>query len=90
MAKIAGMTGLESLNLGGTSVTDAGLVHVKRLVNLQCLLLWETKVSDAGMIQLPGLTKLQRLYLHSTNLTDAGLSAPLHDDAIAGVDAVQY
>ena len=52
-----------------TSITDAGLVHLKGLPNLQNLSLFGTKVTNAGLVHLKGLTELQEL-----NLRDAGVA----------------
>ena len=41
-----------SLSLIGTTITDAGLVHLKRLTKLQRLVLDFTKVTDAGVADL--------------------------------------
>jgi hypothetical protein len=37
------------LNLGGSKITDAGLVHLKGLTGLRTLLLTDTRVTDAGV-----------------------------------------
>ncbi|MBP8110523.1 MAG: NACHT domain-containing protein, partial [Caldilineaceae bacterium] len=67
------LTGLQSLDLSSTQVSDAGLVHLAGLTGLQSLNLWQTQVSDAGLVHLAGLTGLQSLYLSSTQVSDAGL-----------------
>ena len=59
--------------LASTKVTDAGLVHLKGMMNLQMLHLYNTKVTDAGLVHLKGLTKLQFLTLDRTKVTDAGV-----------------
>jgi Leucine-rich repeat (LRR) protein len=46
------MANLEALNLQGTKLTDAGLVHLKGLANLQTLDLKGTQVTDAGVKSL--------------------------------------
>ena len=61
------------LNLKNSEVTDAGLVHLKRLSKLQKLYLPFTKVTDAGLVHLKGLTSLRELDLRGTKVTDAGL-----------------
>jgi hypothetical protein len=43
---------LEWLNLDGTQVSDAGLVHLKRLTKLSQLNLFNTRVTDAGVNEL--------------------------------------
>jgi hypothetical protein len=73
--KIAGKVGLKPLdvNLAGTKVTDAGLVHLKGMTGLQELYLNGTKVTDAGLVHLKGLTELQWLDLDNTEVTGAGV-----------------
>jgi Leucine-rich repeat (LRR) protein len=61
------------VDLNGTTVTDAGLEHLKRLIQLQRLSLAFTKVTDAGLKHLNGLTQLQRLDLAFTKVSNAGL-----------------
>ena len=61
------------VNLEGTKITDAGLVHLEPLTNLQELDLGSTEITDVGLVHLKGLTKLQTLDLGSTKITDAGL-----------------
>ena len=46
---LAGLTSLQSLNLNGSKVTDAGLKKLAALKNLQWLGLAGTKVTDAGL-----------------------------------------
>ena len=50
--KLKGLTNLETLWLGQTLVTDAGLVHLKELANLEVLVLISTKITDAGVQDL--------------------------------------
>jgi hypothetical protein len=50
LAHIAGLSGLQYLNLYGTGVTDAGLKHFAGLKQLRRLYLWQTKASyDVAM-----------------------------------------
>ena len=72
-ASFSGADGLEELTLPGTPVTDAGLVHLKGLINLSVLDLGGTYLTDAGMVHLKGLTDLSKLDLALTDVTDAGL-----------------
>ncbi len=65
---------LVSLHLGGTDVTDEGLVHVAGLTALKRLHLEKTKVSDEGLAHLAGLEDLSYLNLYLTAVTDAGLA----------------
>ena len=50
---------LQTLDLGDTQITDAGLVHLKGLASLQELSLDGTKVTDAGLNEPRGLAVSQ-------------------------------
>lgn len=69
---VRGLTSLQTLGLGNTQDTDAGLARL-RLTGLQQLFLGGSQVTDAGLAQLQGLTGLQDLSLGGTQVTDAGL-----------------
>ena len=73
LAEVGRLNQLQRLSLLSTSVTDAGLVHLKGLTNLSVLGLDGTQVTDAGLVHLGGLTKLLGLWLDGTQVTDAGL-----------------
>ena len=90
---------LESLTLN-SAVTDAGLVHLKGLVNLKELLFSSSPISDAGLLHLRGLTNLKQLSLQGSRITGSGLTelaglanletlnlayAPVKDDELAGL-----
>jgi len=64
---------LKTLRLTGTSVGDAELVAVGRIVSLRDLHLNETSVSDAGLERLRPLKKLQILWLDGTRVSDEGV-----------------
>ena len=85
LAHLAGLAGLQSLDLSGTAVTDAGLAHLAGLTGLQALHLHGCKhVTDAGLAHLRGLNGLQALHLHGCkHVTDAGLAH------LAGLTALQ-
>src|SRR5258708_6088843 len=55
LAYLKGLTGLQTLNIGGTLVTDAGVAHLKGLTNLQAIGLFGTRVTDAGLVHLKGM-----------------------------------
>jgi len=61
-------------HLGGTALTDAGLVNVKAIPNIVSLSLKDTQITDAGLINLEPLATLNRLHLEKTKVTDAGLA----------------
>src|SRR5262249_13797928 len=62
---------ITTVNLRGSRLTDAELVHLSGLQNLKSLDLSGTKVTDAGMAQLAKLTNLEHLDLASTEITDS-------------------
>ena len=64
---------LYSLNLAGTSVTDAGLSQLAGLTGLARLHLEKTKITDKGLANLKGLRHLEYLNVYGTGVTDAGL-----------------
>jgi hypothetical protein len=61
-------------HLGGTALTDDGLVHVKALPKVYELNLKDTQITDAGLANLATLATLKRLHLEKTKVTDAGLA----------------
>jgi hypothetical protein len=63
----------ERINLTGSRIADAGLVHVKSFTKLQTLELGSTQITDAGLVHLRGLTALRTLDLSRTRVSDAGL-----------------
>ena len=68
-----GQFALNSLDLNGKPVSDAGLMNLRSLVGLTHLGLDNTPVSDAGLAHLRNLKALTYLSLHHTKVSDAGL-----------------
>src|SRR5262249_178549 len=68
---------VETLDLEGLEVTDAGLKQLRDLKNLQSLLRRNTDITDAGLKELAALKKLTRLSL-SIPVTDTTLTT-LHE-----------
>jgi Leucine-rich repeat (LRR) protein len=65
----------ESVDLSQNKIiTDADLVHLKKLGRLRKLNLSMTKVTDGGLANLQELTTLEELYLYEANITDAGVA----------------
>lgn len=66
---------LRTLSLEYTPVTDAGLVHLKRLPNLQSLDLSQNDhpFTDAGIQHLAGMVTLESLDLEGSQITDVGM-----------------
>ncbi|MFN0018042.1 MAG: SMP-30/gluconolactonase/LRE family protein [Pirellulaceae bacterium] len=69
---IADQVDLRRLEVSGTAVTSAGLIHLKRLVNLERLNVCLTAVSDDGFEHLAGLTKMRRMTICSSKITGSG------------------
>ncbi len=74
MAQLDGLTGLVTLRLAGGEITDQGLFHIERLVDLRFLDLSSTQISDSGLSHLARMKELEGLNLSDTGITDAGLS----------------
>ena len=68
---IAGLQELESLNLAGTKISDAGLVKLGKLSKLRELNLSNTQISKRGLESLVALPNLEKLYLYKTPKLDA-------------------
>ena len=61
------------LDVGRTGLTDAGAVHLGKLVELRRLGVAQTQLTDVGLRSLQSLTKLERLNAFGTGLTDDAL-----------------
>lgn len=69
---LAGQDRLRILQLSGTAVTSAGLVHLKDLKNLERLNVCLTAVTDDGFEHLAGLTKMKRMTVCASKITGSG------------------
>ncbi len=65
---------LQSLSLGETQITDAGLQIVGQLFQLTSLDLDYAEISDKGLAYLEGLSGLEQLSLAWTEVTDEGIA----------------
>lgn len=63
---------LRTLELSGTAVTSAGLVHLKDLASLEVLNVCLTACSDEGFEHLAGLTKMKRMVVCASKITGSG------------------
>ena len=54
---------IKELDLGGSSVTDAGMENIKPLVRLEVLTLGDTSVGDIGLRNIETLSRLRKLEL---------------------------
>ena len=71
-------------HLGGKSLTDEGLAHVKQLDNVIHLHLKDTQITDDGLKHLSDLEDLAKLHLEKTKITDQGLVY------LTGLDNLEY
>ena len=60
---------LESLDLGLTQITDAGLTELLALKNLKSLSLSGPKITDEGLRPMRGMANLKLLRLYKTRVT---------------------
>jgi uncharacterized protein YjbI with pentapeptide repeats len=65
---------LETLNLSGSGITEAGLAYLGELHDLRGLSLYNIKITEAGWKHLERLRGIERLDLSFTGTTDAGLA----------------
>lgn len=86
LVHLENLSALRLLDLSGTPVGDAGLVHLRRLDRLESLYLWNTRVSDEGLVSVGLMTSLRLLGLGGTAVTDAGL---LHLRSLKGLRILQ-
>ena len=59
---VAKLSRLEDLDLTGSPVTDAGLVHLEKLTSLRWLKLWQTQVTDVGVKRLQRALPKAKIY----------------------------
>jgi serine/threonine protein kinase len=67
------LASLTHLDLAGTRVTDAGLVHFKDCKALRFLSLDSTRVTDRGLANFQHCEDLREVLLRTTSVTDAGM-----------------
>jgi sugar lactone lactonase YvrE/Leucine-rich repeat (LRR) protein len=72
LKNIADQSELRRLEISGTAVTSAGLIHLKHLTNLDRLNICLTAVDDRGFEHLAELTKMRRMVVCSSKITGAG------------------
>lgn len=76
LAQLAGQPfeNLYELDIDGTQITDAGLLHFKRFSTLRGLHANDTKISDAGLAHLSGMPSLNVLSIENTQISGKGLA----------------
>jgi len=73
LAYVKSLPKLKRLWLGGTSITDDGLINLTELNQLEELGLDNTQVTDDGLVHLKKLTSLKRLILSGTQVSEKGV-----------------
>ena len=73
--KLAGLSRLRHLDLGGTAITDAALDVVRSLPALESISLRGTRVTDAGVHALRACQRLKSVNLGWTSTGDAAIRA---------------
>ena len=71
-------TGLESLDLDGSSITDESLLEIAKIPCLTSLFLRYTGITDSGLANLAGSTRLSILHLDGSAITGASLPELRH------------
>ena len=74
LARTRRLPNLRLLKFENTSITDAGLEHLKELNSLEVLDLARTQINGRGFVHLQGLTALQVLIARGTCFDDDGLA----------------
>jgi sugar lactone lactonase YvrE len=72
LKNLAGQDRIRRLELSGTAITSAGLVHLKGLHGLEILNTCLTAVDDRGFEHLAGLTKIKRMVICASKITGSG------------------
>jgi sugar lactone lactonase YvrE len=74
LKQLAGQDQLRRLELSGTAITSAGLVHLKDLSNLERLNICLTAVDDRGFEHLAGMAKMRRMVICASKITGTGFA----------------
>jgi sugar lactone lactonase YvrE len=82
---VADQVDLRRLEVSGTAVTSAGLVHLKNLTNLERFNVCLTAVDDRGFEHLAGMTKMRRMTVCSSKITGSGFQ---HLQAMKQIESI--
>ena len=72
LQRLADQDQLRRLELSGTPVTSAGLIHLKNLTNMERFNVCLTAVDDRGFEHLAGMTKMRRMVICASKITGSG------------------
>ena len=75
LKQIGELSKLRKLDLNGTLITDATMVHLNNLPLLQELQVGGTGITDAGLVHVLNLSELQMLNVSGTRITQVGLDS---------------
>jgi hypothetical protein len=64
---------VSKLSLVGSNITDDGLYHISKMVNLRHLILQQTPIAGTGLAYLTTLPHLEQLNISKTMIDDAGI-----------------
>ncbi|MBP87156.1 MAG: hypothetical protein CMJ64_10630 [Planctomycetaceae bacterium] len=73
LALVSEFTQMTDLSLEETTISDAGLVHLRNLQQLEWLNLYRSRIGDQGLKEVSRLKSLQHLPIGETKVTDDGL-----------------
>jgi acetyl esterase/lipase len=74
LERLAGQDRLVWLELSGTAITSAGLIHLKELKTLRILNICLTAVDDRGFEHLAGMTDMRRMVICASKITGTGFA----------------
>ncbi len=74
LKQLAGQDQLRRLEVSGTAVTSAGLIHLKELTNLERLNVCLTACDDRGFEHLAGMTRMKRMTICASKITGSGFA----------------
>lgn len=74
LKQLAGQDQLRRLELSGTAVTSAGLIHLKELTKLERLSVCLTACDDRGFEHLAGMTRMKRMTICASKITGSGFA----------------
>ncbi len=74
LKQLAGQDQLRRLEVSGTAVTSAGLIHLKELTNLERLNVCLTACDDRGFENLSGMTRMKRMTICASKITGSGFA----------------
>ena len=74
LKQLAGQDQLRRLEVSGTAVTSAGLIHLKELTNLERLNVCLTACDDRGFEHLAGMNRMKRMTICASKITGSGFA----------------